>query len=148
MYITVTLQILLQPKIRLGIVWSRSNTKVGTAWRSWYNLPDLVGEKWKPVTEDDHKTLNVPLSDQTEYWVSNMSRFKFVTKSTKNAKITNYQEKVRPRITLMNKHLFFYRIVALVFHPDQLNAKIAELKIAKQKSKTGEDYTFATLLPP
>jgi len=112
---------------------------------SWYNLPDLVGEKWKPVTEDDHKTLNVPLSDQTEYWVSNMSRFKFVTKSSKNAKITNYQEKVRPRITLMNKHLFFYRIVALVFDRDQLNAKIAELKIAKQKNKFGEDYTFATL---
>ena len=112
---------------------------------SWYDLPDLEGEIWKPVTAADHDTLELPISLTTEYYVSNMARFKFVTTSTKNAKITNYQEKVRPRITLMCKHLVFHRIVALVFHPDQLNAKIAELKIAKQKSKTGEDYTFATL---
>jgi hypothetical protein len=115
---------------------------------SWYNVPDLEGEIWKPVTKDDHKTMDAPISEQTEYYVSNMERFKYVTRSTQNARIKDFRGQERPRIKLMTKHLLFYRVVALVFHPDQLNAKIAELKIAKQKSKTGEDYTFATLLPP
>jgi hypothetical protein len=107
-------------------------------------LPNIEGEIWEPITGDDHKTLNVPMPKKIEYWVSNMERFKFVTKSTKKAKIL--QQK-RPYITLMTKNPLFYRIVALVFHRDQLNAKIPELKIAKQKNKFGNDYTFATLLP-
>ena len=82
----------------------------------------------------------------TEYFVSNMERFKFVTKSTQNARITRLSEaRKRPQFKLMKKPLLFHRVVALVFHPDQLNAKIAELKIAKQKDKDGNDYTFATL---
>jgi hypothetical protein len=105
---------------------------------SWYNLPDLVGEIWKPVTAADHLTLELPMSEQKEYYVSNMARFKTVTKSTQNAKITNYQGKKRPMIKLMNKGLFFHRIVALVFHRDQMNEYIAE-----QKAKTGIVWTFA-----
>ena len=83
---------------------------------SWYNLPDLEGEIWKPVTETDHKTLKLPIPPLTEYYVSNLARFKTVTKSTQNAKITNYQGKNRPLINKMKKHLYFHRIVALVFH--------------------------------
>ena len=104
---------------------------------SWYNLPDLEGEIWKPITEDDHTTLDVPMSQQTEYWVSNMSRSKFVTRSTKDAKIRDFRGHERPQITLMTKNSIFSRVVALVFHPDQLNAKIAELK-----AKTGIVWTF------
>ena len=107
---------------------------------SWYDLPDLEGEIWKPVTAADHDTLELPISLTTEYYVSNMARFKFVTTSTKNAKITNYQEKVRPRITLMAKALLFYRIVALVFHRELMDKYILE-----QYVKTGIVWTFATL---
>ena len=98
-------------------------------------MPDLEGEIWKPITEDDHKILDVPMSKTKEYWVSNMEKFKTVTKSTKNAKITNYQGRKRPQILLIR--MVFYFIVALVFHRDQLDAKIAELKIDKQKNKFG-----------
>jgi len=107
---------------------------------SWYNLPDLEGEIWKPVTAADHLTLELPMSKTQEYYVSNMEKFKTVTKSTQNAKITNYRGQKRPSIKLMKKNLLFHRIVALVFHRDQLNAKIAE-----QKAKTGIVWTFATL---
>jgi len=105
---------------------------------SWYDLPDLEGEIWKPVTAADHLTLELPMPPFTEYWVSNMARFKTVTKSTQNAKITNYQGKERPRIYKMKKALLFYRIVALVFHREQMNEYIAE-----QKAKTGMVWTFA-----
>ena len=53
---------------------------------SWYNLPDLEGEIWKPVTETDHKTMGADISEIFEYFVSDMSRFKTVTKSTQNAR--------------------------------------------------------------
>jgi hypothetical protein len=104
---------------------------------SWYNVPDLEGEIWKPVTKADHDTMDVKKSEIFEYFVSDMSRFKFVTKSTQNARITDYRGKERPSMTLMKKPLYFHRVVALVFHPDQLNAKIAELK-----AKTGIVWTF------
>ena len=107
---------------------------------SWYDLPDLEGEIWKPVTAADHLTLDAPISEVYEYFVSNMARFKTVTRSTQNAKITNYQGKKRPRISLMKKHLYFHRIVALVFHREQMNEYIAE-----QKANTGIVLTFATL---
>ena len=107
---------------------------------SWYNLPDLEGEIWKPVTAADNLTLELPMPETKEYYVSSMARFKTVTKSTQNAKITNYQEKVRPRMGLMKKNLLFHRIVALIFHRDQMNEYIAE-----QKAKTGIVWTFATL---
>jgi len=107
---------------------------------SWYNLPDLEGEIWKKMKKADHLTLELPMSEQNEYWVSNMERFKFVTKSTQNAKIRDFRGKKRPQITLMKQNLFFYRIVALVFHREQMNAKIAE-----QKAKTGIVWTFSTL---
>ena len=110
---------------------------------SWYDVPDLVDdegrkENWKPVTEDDHKTLDVKKSERFEYFVSDMERFKFVVRSTQNARIIDYRGQERPPITLMTKHLLFHRVVALVFHPDQLKAKIAELK-----AKTGIVWTFA-----
>ena len=112
---------------------------------SWYNVPDLVDlvdddgrkEKWKLITKDDHKTMGADISEIFEYFVSNMERFKFVTRSTQNAKITDYRGQERPSFSLMTKPLYFYRVVALVFHPDQLNAKIAELK-----AKTGIVWTF------
>jgi hypothetical protein len=112
---------------------------------SWYNVPDLEGEIWKPVTKDDHKTMDAPISETYEYYVSDMERFKFVVRSTQNARIKDFRGQERPSIKLMGKNLYFYRVVALVFHPEQLKAKIAELKIAKQKDKFGNDYTFATL---
>ena len=117
---------------------------------SWPDLPDLVDdegrkEKWKPITAADHQMLDVPMSKRKEYWVSDMSRFKSVTRSTQNATITAYRGQERPQVTLMGKKPYFSRIAALVFHPEQLKAKIAELKIAKQKDKDGNDYTFATL---
>ena len=105
---------------------------------SWYKLPDLEGEIWKPVTETDHLTLKLPIPPLTEYYVSNMARFKNVVKSTQNAKITNYQGQHRPLVKLMKKHLLFHRIVALVFHRKQMNEYIA-----KQKNKTGIVWTFA-----
>ena len=105
---------------------------------SWYDLPDLEGEIWKPVTAADHLTLELPISEAKEYYVSNMARFKTVTKSTQNAMITNYQGQKRPRINKMKKGLYFHRIVALVFHRKQMNKYIAE-----QYVKTGIVWTFA-----
>ena len=107
---------------------------------SWYNLPDLEGEIWKPVTAADHDTLELPISEQYEYCLSNMARFKSVTKSTQNAKIRDFRGQKRPNFSLMKRHLVFHRIVALVFHREQMNKYIAELK-----AKTGIDWTFATL---
>ena len=107
---------------------------------SFPDLPDLEGEIWKPVTKDDHKTMDVDEPPLTEYFVSDMSRFKFVTRSTQNARITDYRGKERPQFKLMKKHLYFYRVVALVFHRKQMNKYIAE-----QFLKTGKLWTFATL---
>ena len=104
---------------------------------SWYDLPDLEGEIWKPVTAADHLTLKLQISEQKEYYVSNMARFKTVTKSTQNAKIRNFRGKERPQVQLMAKNLYFHRIVALVFHRKQMNKYIAE-----QKAKTGIVWTF------
>jgi hypothetical protein len=117
---------------------------------SWPDLPDLVDEDgreeiWKPIMEDDYTTMGAEKSEIFEYFVSDMSRFKFVTRSSKNAKIRDFRGQERPCIQLMKKDLLFYRIVALVFHRKAMDKYIAELKIAKQKSKTDEDYTFATL---
>jgi hypothetical protein len=105
---------------------------------SWYDLPDLVGEIWKCLTAADHDTLKLPMSKRKEYWVSNMARFKTVTKSTQNERIRDFRGQVRPRISLMKRDLFFHRIVALVFHRKQMNEYIAE-----QKAKTGIVWTFA-----
>ena len=105
---------------------------------SWYDLPDLEGEIWKPVTKDDHKTMDAPISEQKEYYVSDMERFKYVTRSTQNARITDYRGQERPRITLMGKSLLFHRVVALVFHKKQMDKYIAE-----QFLKTGKLWTFA-----
>ena len=105
---------------------------------SWYDLPDLEGEIWKPVTAADHLTLKLPIPPLTEYYVSNMARFKNVVKSTQYAKITNYQGQKCPLVKLMKKHLLFHRILALVFHRKQMNEYIA-----KQKNKTGIVWTFA-----
>jgi hypothetical protein len=69
-----------------------------------------------------------------------MARFKSVTKSTQNAKIRDFRGQKRPNFSLMKRHLVFHRIVALVFHREQMNKYIAELK-----AKTGIDWTFATL---
>jgi hypothetical protein len=111
---------------------------------SWYNVPDLVVngkvEIWKPITAADHKTMGVKNSEIFEYFVSDMARFKFVTISTQNARITDYRGKERPQFKLMKKHLYFYRVVALVFHRKQMNKYIAE-----QFLKTGKLWTFATL---
>jgi len=106
---------------------------------SWYNLPDLEGEIWKKLKKADHLTLELPMSETYEYYVSNMTRFKTVTKSTQNAKIRDFRGQERPQIKLMKKNLYFYRIVALVFHREQMNEYIAE-----QKAKTGIVWTFAT----
>jgi len=105
---------------------------------SWYNVPSIKGEIWKPVTAADRKTMDVDEPPLTEYFVSNMERFKFVTKSTQNAKIRDFRGQERPRFSLMKKPLLFYRVVALVFHRKQMDAKIAE-----QKAKTGIVWTFA-----
>ena len=105
---------------------------------SWYDVPDLEGEIWKPITAADHDTMGVKMSEVYEYFVSDMSRFKFVVKSTQNATIRDFRRQERPSIMLMTKNLLVHRVVALVFHPDQLNAKIAELK-----AKTGIVWTFA-----
>jgi len=107
---------------------------------SWYDLPDLVGEIWKKLKKVDHLTLELPIPPLTEYYVSNMERFKTVTKSTQNAKIRDFRGQERPQFVLMKKALLFYRIVALVFHREQMNEYIAE-----QKAKTGIVWTFATL---
>jgi hypothetical protein len=107
---------------------------------SWYDLPDLEGEIWKKLKKADHKTLELPIPPLTEYYVSNMARFKSVTKSTQNAKIRDFRGQVRPSIQLMKKNLYFHRAVALVFHREQMNEYILE-----QKAKTGIVWTFATL---
>jgi hypothetical protein len=107
---------------------------------SWYDLPDLEGEIWKPVTAADHLTLEVPIPPLTEYYVSNLARFKTVTKSTQNAKIRDFRGQVRPRMNLMEKGLYFHRVVALVFHRKQMDKYILE-----QYLKTGIVWTFATL---
>ena len=104
---------------------------------SWYDLPDLEGEIWKPVTAADHKTLKLPISEQYEYCLSNMARFKTVTKSTQNAKIRDFRGQERPHISLMKQKLYFSRVVALVFHREQMNEYIAE-----QFLKTGIVWTF------
>jgi len=123
---------------RNSLVKIKYNGQDCLAQFSWYDVPDLEGEIWKPVTKDDHKFLGCnKMSEIFEYFVSDMERFKYVTKSTQNARITDYRGKERPQITLMKKTLLFYRVVALVFHRDQLNAKIAELK-----AKTGIVWTF------
>jgi hypothetical protein len=122
---------------RKSLVKIKYNGQDCLAQFSWYDVPDLEGEIWKPVTETDHKTMGADMSEVYEYWVSNMERFKFVTKSTQNARIRDFRGQERPSITLMKSDLLFYRIVALVFHRDQLNAKIAELK-----AKTGIVWTF------
>jgi len=82
--------------------------------------------------------MDAPISEQTEYYVSDMSRFKFVVKSTRNARIKDFRGQERPRIKLMEKPLLFYRVVALVFHRKQMDKYIAE-----QKAKTGIVWTFA-----
>jgi len=105
---------------------------------SWYDVPDLEGEIWKPVTKADHDTMGVKMSETFEYFVSDMSRFKFVVRSTQNERIRDFRGQERPLFQLMTKNLYFYRVVALVFHRKQLNAKIAELK-----AKTGIVWTFA-----
>jgi len=107
---------------------------------SWFDLPDLEGEIWKKLKKADHLTLKLPIPPLTEYYVSNLARFKTVTKSTQNAKITDFRGKKRPRISLMKQNLLFHRVVALVFHRKQMNEYIAE-----QKAKTDIVWTFATL---
>ena len=104
---------------------------------SWYNVPDLEGEIWKPITAADHKTLGADISEIFEYFVSNMGRYKFVVRSTQNERINDYRGKERPRITLMNKKPTFSRIVALVFHRKQMDKYILE-----QYVKTGIVWTF------
>jgi hypothetical protein len=107
---------------------------------SWYNVPDLEGEIWKPVTKDDHKTMDAPISETYEYYVSDMERFKFVVRSTQNARIKDFRGQERPRIKLMKKSIVFSRVVALIFHRKQMDKYIAE-----QYLKTGIVWTFATL---
>ena len=110
---------------------------------SWYNVPDLVDddgkeEIWKPITKDDHDTMGCnKMSETYEYFVSDMSRFKYVVRSTQNERITDYRGKERPRMYLMTKNLYFHRVVALVFHRKQMNKYIAE-----QYLKTGIVWTF------
>jgi len=123
---------------RNSLVKIKYNGQDCLAQFSWYNVPDLEGEIWKPLTAADHDALELPIPPLTEYFVSNMKRFKFVVISTKNARIRDFRRQERPQIPLMGRTLIFHRVVALVFHPDQLNAKIAELK-----AETGIIYTFA-----
>jgi hypothetical protein len=123
---------------RNSLVKIKYNGQDCLAQFSWYDVPDLEGEIWKLVTAADHDTMGAKKSEIFEYYVSNMERFKFVTKSTQNARIKDFRGQERRRITLMKKDIYFHRVVALVFHRDQLNAKIAELK-----AKTGIVWTFA-----
>jgi hypothetical protein len=81
--------------------------------------------------------MGADMSEIYDYFVSDMSRFKFVVKSTQNARITDYRGQERPQVKLMTKHLLFYRVVALVFHREQMNEYIAE-----QYVKTGIVWTF------
>ena len=105
---------------------------------SWYNVPDLEGEIWKPVTKDDHDTMGTDISEIYEYFVSDMSRFKTVTRSTQNERIRDFRGQERPQFKLMTKNLLFHRVVALVFHRKQMDKYIAE-----QFLKTGIVWTFA-----
>jgi len=123
---------------RNSLVKIKYNGQDCLAQFSWYNVPDLEGEIWKPVTAADHKTMDVDEPPLTEYWVSNMERFKFVTRSTQNARINDYRGQERPSIKLMKKPLLFSRVVALVFHRKQMDKYIAE-----QYLKTGIVWTFA-----
>jgi len=107
---------------------------------SWYNVPDLEGEIWKPVTKDDHDTMGADISEIYEYFVSDMSRFKTVTRSTQNERIRDFRGQERPQFRLMTKNLLFHRVVALVFHRTQMDKYIAE-----QYLKTGIVWTFDTL---
>ena len=125
---------------RNSLVKIKYNGQDCLAQFSWYDLPDLEGEIWKKLKKADHKTLELPISEQIEYYVSNMERFKYVTKSTQNERIRDFRDHERPPIKLMNKNLLFHRIVALVFHREQMNKYIAE-----QYAKTGIVWTFATL---
>ena len=109
---------------------------------SWYNVPDLVDddgrkEEWKPIMEDDHKTMGADMSEKYEYFVSDMSRFKFVVRSTQNERIRDFRGQERPQFILMGKPLLFHRVVALVFHRKQMNKYIAD-----QYLKTGIVWTF------
>jgi len=104
---------------------------------SWYDLPDLEGEIWKPITKDDHDTMGADMSEIFEYFVSDMSRFKFVVRSTQNARITDYRGQERPSFNVMTKNLLFHRVVALVFHRKQMDKYILE-----QYVKTGIVWTF------
>jgi len=127
---------------RNSLVKIKYNGQDCLAQFSWYDVPDLVDddgrkEIWKPFTKDDHKFLGVKMSEIFEYFVSDMSRFKCVVKSTQNARITDYRGQERPRIWLIGTHLLFHRIVAVVFHRKQMNEYIAE-----QKAKTGIVWTF------
>ena len=99
---------------RNSLVKIKYNGQDCLAQFSWYDVPDLEGEIWKPVTEDDHKTMDAPISEQKEYCVSNMERFKFVTRSTQNARITDLPRAGTPSIKLMKKPLFF--IVSLPWY--------------------------------
>jgi hypothetical protein len=125
---------------RNSLVKIKYNGQDCLAQFSWYNLPDLEGEIWKPVTKDDHDTLEVPMPERKEYYVSNLARFKYVTKSTQNERIRDFRDHERPPIKLMNKNLLFHRIVALVFHREQMNKHIAE-----QYAKTGIVWTTLIL---
>lgn len=79
-----------------------------------------------------HRCLHVTYS-----YVGNMERFKFVTKSTQNAKIRDFRGQKRPPFMLGKKNLLFHRVVALVFHRKAMYKYIAE-----QKAKTGIVWTF------
>ena len=105
---------------------------------SWYDVPDLEGEIWKPVTKDDHKTMGADMSEIYEYFVSDMSRFKFVTRSTQNARITDYRGQERPQFKLMRR--IFYFIVSLPWYSTE---KQMDKYIAEQYLKTGIVWTFA-----
>ena len=127
---------------RNSLVKIKYNGQACLAQFSWYNVPDLVDddgkvEIWKPITKDDHDTMGVKMSETYEYFVSDMSRFKFVTKSTQNARIRDFRGQERPQFILMGKPLLFHRVIALVFHRKQMNKYIAE-----QYLKTGIVWTF------
>jgi len=123
---------------RNSLVKIKYNGQVCLAQFSWYNVPDLEGEIWKPVTKADHKTMDVDEPPLSEYFVSDMSRFKFVVRSTQNARIKDFRGQERPQFSLMTKNLLFHRVVALVFHRKQMDKYIAE-----QFLKTGIVWTFA-----
>ena len=87
---------------------------------SWFDLPDLEGEIWKKMKKADHLTLELPIPETKEYYVSNMARFKSVTKSTQNAKIRDFRGQNRPQFILMKKVLLFSSYCGLGF-PQKTN---------------------------